>query len=255
MQSSGTCVAFAFTVIVFGSAGSGLSQDRADNIGRPTPSAQPTAIIDRAGACGIWIHWRELDSGQTAVRDFHCPQTDAPSIVKLTNRLNRTETCSGVTIWMETLDADILSILATVQNLESLAIVGSTFRAGSLRELRQCSTLKFLHLDGSGVGDAACAELSGIESLEDLQLAGSAVTDEGLKHLGSIRTLRELDLRGTRISDAGLTWLQKNHALRLLDVRGTAVTPAGVRRLTRILPSVRIHFREANRAAPNLAVR
>lgn len=240
-------------VLILSTAAPALTQDHADGINGRADITRANVKTELAVQPGIWICWRDSDAVSTTSRRFECSRDETAFVTEVSDCLNRTASSSGVTIWMETLAPDVLPILATMENLESLTIVGSTFRAGSLRNLRRCSRLRSVCLDGCVVSDATCAELSEIRSLECLQIAGSAVTDKGLRHLGRVKGLKELDLRGTRISDAGLEILENNRALRLLDLRGTPVTPAGVHRLATILPDVRIHFRQFNRGSQNLA--
>ena len=240
-------------MLILGMADSGIAQDRVKNFGgqaKYTPSSSNRAVSPRFRIC-----WREFDLGRTTIREIQSPRADAEFVAEVTDRLNGSASNTSVTIWMETLDVGVLPILAAIDNLESLKIVGSTVRAGSLGKLRLCSTLKYLSLDGCVLGDATCAELSQISSLEYVQLTGAAVTDRGLKHLGGIKKLRELDLRGTRISDEGLKSLQQSHALRLLDVRGTIVTAVGAQRLLRTLKDLRIHFQPTNRPVLRLVTR
>ena len=240
-------------VLILSTAAPGLTQDSVDGITGQADTTRTNVKTALAVQPGIWICWRNSDAVSTTSRRFECSRDETAFVTEVSDYLNRTASSSGVTIWMETLAPDVLPILATMENLESLTIVGSTFRAGSLRNLRRCSQLRSVCLDGCVVSDATCAELSKIRSLECLQIAGSAVTDKGLRYIGRVRGLKELDLRGTRISDTGLEMLENNRALRLLDLRGTSVTPAGVQRLTRILPNVRIHFRRVSRGSLNLA--
>ena len=241
--------------LIFGAANSGSTQDRVDGPSLQAGVAQADTTSNQVAQSGVWVSWRDPSSGCTTSRRFQCSQGEAASVAEIVDYLNQAATCSGVTIWMETLAPDLLPILSTMENLESLTIVGSTFRAGSLRNLRQCSGLKSVCLDGCVVSDTTCSELSEIRSLEYVQLAGSAVTNRGLRHLGRIRTLKELDLRGTLVSDDGLSLLENNQALRLLDVRGTAVTPNGAHRLTKTLQNLRIHFRPVNRLSLQLVAR
>lgn len=240
-------------VLILSTAAPALTQDHADGINGRADTTRTNVKTEFAVQPGIWISWHNSDAARTSSRRFECSRDETAFVTEVTDYLNGTASCSGVAIWMETLAPDVLPILATMESLESLTIVGSTFRAGSLRDLQSCSRLRSVCLDGCVVSDATCAELSEIRSLESLQLAGSAVTDKGLRHLGRVKELKELDLRGTRISDAGLEMLENNLALRLLDLRGTSVTPAGVQRLARNLPNVRIHFRQVSRGTLNLA--
>ena len=242
-------VLFVLSVFVFihGLAGSGLTQGNGKDFGGQAEYTRPKPKLKRAAAPQIQICWRDLDLDGTATHVVQHFRTEAAFVAEITDRLNETESCSGVMIWMETLDADIFPILATIEKLESLTIVGSTLRAGSLRQLQKCSALKYVSLDGCLISDANCAELSKLQSLESLQLTGATVTDRGLKDLSGIKTLRELDLRGSRITDVGLKALHRNHKLRVLDVRGTSVTAIGVQSLARSLKNIRIHFRPIKR--------
>jgi hypothetical protein len=245
----------SIAVLILSTAGPGMTQDGVEGVDVRTSTTRTNETRQLAVQPGIWICWRDSNASSTTSRRFECSRGETAFVTEVSDYLNRTASRSGVTIWMETLAPEVLPILATMDNLESLTIVGSTFRAGSLRNLRRCSRLRSVCLDGCVVSDATCAELSEIRSLEYLQIAGSAVTDRGLRHLGRITGLKELDLRGTQISDSGLELLRNNQSLRLLDVRGTSVTLAGVKRLTGNLPNVRIHFRPVNRTVLNLVTR
>ena len=241
MRISRAVFALAITLLI---GSSGLAQNRSEDFGGQIDASQSTS----ADECPrIRICWREFKIGRTTEIEVQYPRAESEFVAEITNQLNESESCLGVSIWMETLETDILPTLAEMKNLESLTLVGSTFREGKLRQLRKCSMLKHVNFDGCMIGDDTCAELSEIRALETVQLTGAKITDRGLKHLSGIKTLRELDLRGTRISDEGLKSLQQNDALRLLDVRGTAVTPAGVQRLARALKNLRIHFLPNNR--------
>ncbi len=247
--------AIASVAILLGAAQSGRAQEAA---GATTQISSPPGL-ETSGSQNViprlHVFWSDTSQRGSESHELHSPHANADIVSSICSRLSGTDSRVGVTIWMETLDGNTLPILAELKQLESLSIVGSSFRVGQLKAISKCPRLKHLNLDACRISVDDCRELASFPNLEVLQLSGAGVSDAGLKHLSRIPALTELDLRGTQVSDAGLVPLKNCRTLRLLDLRGTAVTTAGANRLNRMLPGLRIQLQPVAPTSHSLAVR
>lgn len=102
--------------------------------------------------------------------------------------------------------------LATLPNLQTLAINGTRVKDKGLAEIVKLRTLETLYLSFSDVTDNSAALLTQCQSLRTLNLFHTAITDRGLRSLGALPQLKELDLRGSdRISVEALVEFIKAH--------------------------------------------
>ncbi|MHC4880891.1 MAG: leucine-rich repeat domain-containing protein, partial [Planctomycetota bacterium] len=230
MRNSSHVIRVVFSVVILlDAAQSGRTQESVESI-RPTrPSSRLGVPSEQSTVPRLRVFWRDSSVGDFVNHEAQFVRANA--VADICSRLNSSDSRVRVAIWMESLEGNTLRSLASLKQLESLSIVGSSFRAGHLKELSQCPTLKHLSLDACRISDDDCRELASFPALEVLQLSGAGVSDAGMKYLSRIRTLTELDLRGTQVSDAGLVPLKNCRTLRLLDLRGTVVTAAGANRL------------------------
>ena len=254
-NSSSVIQAIVSMAILLGDAQSGRAQDA---VGTTTQVSLPPGLEtlgDQHVIPRLHVFWSDTSQRGSESHQFQSPHANANVASSICNHLNGIDSRVGVSIWMETLDGNTLPILAELKQLESLSIVGSSFRAGQLKALSRCPRLKHLSLDACRISVDDCRELASFPKLEVLQLSGAGVSDIGMKYLSRIPGLTELDLRGTQVSDAGLVPLQGCRTLRLLDLRGTAVTATGANRLNHMLPRLRIHLRPAGPKLHALAAR
>ncbi len=143
-----------------------------------------------------------------------------------------------------------LRLLASLQNLTSLAVGGNTTDGGlvhlsKMAHLRTlflgdsqitgeglhfipASQLQTLYLDRTTFGDDHSEQLSAFRNLQRLGLAGTRITDSGLNALKPLQQLDYLSIEDTQIGDASIELISSLAKLYVVDVAGSQVSPAGI---------------------------
>lgn len=123
-----------------------------------------------------------------------------------------------------------LETLATLPNLEELAVIAEAPAEVWPRVLQAWPKLRMLRLQAKLESNAALAAIGAISSLEILEIElGDGVDDVGLAELARLKNLRELRISlGNNISEAGLRRLASLAKLQSLEIEPAAKIDAGL---------------------------
>ncbi len=136
--------------------------------------------------------------------------------------------CHGVT------DAAIAP-LATLIDLEWLALNGAPVTDDGIAHLARLSRLQRLWLDDTNISSSGLRHLSCLTVLKTLSLRGTGANNSGLEHIQGLHRLEILLASNTKIGDAGLVHLRGMHQLTALDVDHTDCTLSGIVELLVVL--------------------
>lgn len=125
---------------------------------------------------------------------------------------------------------EICRRIASLGDLRTLDLAGSTIDDRQLVLLAPLARLETLNLSSTAITDAGLKQLAQFPQLRHLNLENTAITDAGLVHLPELSKLESLQLALTEVTDDGLSALGPLPTLKALDVRLTAVSAVAAKR-------------------------
>lgn len=135
---------------------------------------------------------------------------------------------------------EICRRIASLGDLRTLDLAGSTIDDRQLVLLAPLARLETLNLSSTAITDAGLKQLSQFPQLKHVNLENTAITDAGLVHMQILSKLESLQLSLTEVTDDGLSALGPLPALKALDVQLTAVSAAAAKRFHESHPQSRV---------------
>ena len=134
--------------------------------------------------------------------------------------------------------------LATLDGLESLAVIGFVIGAEGARDLAGLSNLTSLDVGGNSIGAEGARDLAGLSNLTSLDVGGNSIGAEGARDLAGLSNLTSLDVGGNSIGAEGARELAGLSNLTSLKVSGNSIRSEGARGLARLsnLTSLNVRF-------------
>ncbi len=132
---------------------------------------------------------------------------------------------------LEHLPHNALEALATLDGLESLAVINFDIGAEGARELAGLSKLTSLDVSANSIGDEGARELAGLSKLTSLDVSANSIGDEGARELVGLSQLTSLDVRGNGIGAEGARELAGLSHLTSLNARANSIGDEGAREL------------------------
>lgn len=129
------------------------------------------------------------------------------------------------------IDDKALEVVATLSNLEQLAVDDTKVTGKGIACLRRLPKLWSLSLQKLGLTDSDITSLKNFPNLSIVKLAEDRITSDGVKELSRIPRLVELDLEYNPVDDKAIPYLLKMANLERLNLGGSKMSAAGIRKL------------------------
>jgi len=129
---------------------------------------------------------------------------------------------------------EVLEVVATFPDLESLSVVGAQITDPGMKSLATLKNLKKLVLISTKtVTDKGMKSLAGLKKLEVLDLTSTKVTDAGVESIKGLTNLRDVDFDFTKVTDRSLELLGGNKGLEKLWLTSTPISDEGMKSLAK----------------------
>lgn len=142
------------------------------------------------------------------------------------------------------IDDKALEVVATLPNLELLAIDDTKVSGKGIAHLKRLPKLWSLSLQKLGLTDNEITSLKTFPNLSIVKLAEGRITSAGVKELAQIPRLTVLDLEYNPVDDKAVPYLLKLTNLKELNLGGSKMTAAGIKKLAALPNLEQINARQ-----------
>ena len=132
---------------------------------------------------------------------------------------------------LDRLPHNALEALATLDGLESLAVINFDIGAEGARKLAGLSKLSSLDVGYNSIGAEGARELAGLSKLTSLDVRYNSIGAEGARELAGLSKLTSLDVRYNSIGAEGARELAGLSNLTALNVHNNSIGDQGAREL------------------------
>ena len=132
---------------------------------------------------------------------------------------------------LDRLPHNALEALATLDGLESLAVINFDIGAEGARKLAGLSKLSSLDVGYNSIGAEGARELAGLSKLTSLDVGANSIGAEGARELAGLSKLTSLDVRYNSIGAEGARELAGLSNLTALNVHNNSIGDQGAREL------------------------